>query len=51
MVACQSHALAGDWAARPVPDAFAGTIKITADHIGGIAQVAGKAEAIRVGRG
>ena len=30
--------LAGDWAARSVPDAFAGTIKITAaDHIGGIA--------------
>jgi ApbE superfamily uncharacterized protein (UPF0280 family) len=31
-------ASAGKWAARPVPDAFAGTIKITAaDHIGGIA--------------
>ena len=29
---------AGDWAAKPVPDVFAGTIKITAaDHIGGIA--------------
>ena len=31
-------ALAGDRAARPVSDAFAGTIKITAaDHVGGIA--------------